>query len=174
MGDIQKKLYSTIPMLSVSCSVMRRDFFDRLGGFDTLCHSNDWVLNIRIFNQLSSRTQFAYILDTVFAYRMHANNISKDQNRMIVLLTQVVERYIPSEHQNRQYANIYFFTALNMITQGQYSNSFGSLRSSLSYEFHISRICIYVLALVSPISHIARHFPNLFTFLKKIVQKISG
>lgn len=28
--DIQKKLYTTIPMLSVSCSVIRRDFFDQI------------------------------------------------------------------------------------------------------------------------------------------------
>jgi hypothetical protein len=153
---------------------MRRDFFDRLGGFDPLCQSNDWVLNIRIFGQLTSRSQFAYILDPVFAYRMHVNNISKDQNRMVALLTQVVERYIPLEYQNKQYANIYFFTALNLLTQGQYKNSLSSLSSSLSYEFHISRICIYVLALVSPTAYIVKHFPNLFTFLKKIVQKISG
>ena len=174
IDNIQQKLYTTIPMLSVSCSVMRRDFFDRLGGFDPLCQSNDWVLNIRIFQHLVSRDSFSYVLDPVFAYRMHENNISKDQNRMIVLLAQVVERYIPSEYQNRQYANIYFFTALNLIIQRQYRDSLESLQHSLSCEFHFSRISMYILALVSPTAYIARYFPNLFTFLKKIVQKISG
>ena len=172
--DIQKKLHTTIPMLSVSCSVMRRDFFDRLGGFDLLCQSNDWVLNIRIFQHLVSREQFSYILDPVFAYRMHANNISKDQNRMITLLTQVVDRYIPIEYREQQYANIYFFSALNLITQSRYHESFRFLRYSLGYEFHISHICIYVLAFVSPTAYIANHFPSLFAILKKIVQKISG
>ncbi len=174
IGNIHKRLYTTIPMLSVSCSVMRRDFFDQIGGFDPLCQSNDWVLNIRIFQNLVSRDAFSYVLDPVFAYRMHGNNISKDHNRMINLLTQVVERYIPSRYQNRQYANIYFFTALNLIVQEQYRDSLKSLRHSLSYEFHFTRICVYVLALVSPTAYIARYLPNLFIFLKKIVQKISG
>ncbi len=172
--DIQKKLYTTIPMLSVSCSVMRRDFFDQIWGFDSHCQSNDWVLNIRIFQHLMSDKNFTYSLDPVFAYRMHANNISKDQNRMIELLTQVVDNYIPIEYRQKQYANMYFFSALNLITQSRYSDSLRFFRSSLTYEFYISRICIYLLALVSPITYIAHHFPNIFVILKKIVQKLSG
>ena len=173
IGDIQQKLYTTIPMLSVSCSVMRRDFFDRLGGFDPFCQSNDWVLNIRIFQCLVSREQFSYILDPVFAYRMHASNISKDQDRMIALLTEVVDRYIPWEYRTRQYANIYFFASLNLITQQRYRRSLRLFRIALSHELQFSRVLIYCLALVSPAHFIAERYPRVFSFIRRTVQRIS-
>ncbi len=171
--DIQQKLYTTIPMLSVSCSVMRRDFFDRLGGFDPLCQSNDWVLNIRIFGHLVSRDQFSYILDPVFAYRMHASNISKDQNRMITLLTQVVDRYIPIKYRGRQYANIYFFASLNLIAQQRYRRSLQLFRIALSHELQFSQVLIYCLALVSPAHLIAERYPRVFSLIRRTIQRIS-
>ncbi len=174
IDHIQKKLYTTIPMLSVSCSIMRWDFFDRLGGFDPLCQSNDWVLNILIFQQLASPNQFAYILDPVFAYRMHASNISKDQDRMIALLTQVVERYVPEEYRERQYANIYFFSSLNLIIQSRYRDSFRFLRISCSHRLQFSRVLIYCLALVSPTRWIAARHPRIFSTIKKMIQRISN
>ncbi len=174
IDNIQKKLYTTIPMLSVSCSVMRRDFFDRLGWFDPLCQSNDWVLNIRIFQYLTSREQFSYILDPVFAYRMHANNISKDQNRMIGLLTQVVDRYIPVEYREKQYANIYFFASLNLIIQQQYRQSLRLFRTALSHELQFARVLIYCIALVSPARFIADRFPQIFARIRQIIQQIIG
>lgn len=161
-------------MLSVSCSVMRRDFFDRLGGFDPLCQSNDWVLNIRIFRHLISREQFSYILDPVFAYRMHANNISKDQNKMITLLTQVVDRYIPIEYREQQYANIYFYSSLNLIVQGQYRQSLRLFRAVHTHGLQFARVLIYCLALVSPARFIADRFPRVFTFIRQIIQRING
>lgn len=62
IGDIQQRLYTTIPMLSVSCSVIRRDFWPNWG-FDTMSQSNDWVLNIRIFQHLESRKSFHIFLN---------------------------------------------------------------------------------------------------------------
>ncbi len=171
--DIQKKFYTTIPMLSVSCSVIRRDFFDEIGGFDTMCQSNDWVINIRIFQHLASKKNFSYVFEPVFAYRMHENNISKDSKKMIKLLREVVDHYIPLEYKDKQYANIYFFTALNGVAAHRYMESFRLFRISLSFEYHLSRIFIYILALVSPVSFIARHFPKLFSFLKKCVQRFT-
>jgi glycosyltransferase involved in cell wall biosynthesis len=173
MDDIQKKLYTTIPMLSVSCSVMRRDFFDRIWGFDLLCQSNDWVLNIRIFQYLTSHEQFSYILDPVFAYRMHANNISKDQSRMIRLLTQVVDLYIPVEYREKQYANMYFFASLNLIIQQQYRQSLRLFRTALSHELQFARVVLYCLALVSPARFIADRFPQIFARIRQIIQSIS-
>ncbi len=164
----------TIPMLSVSCSVMRRDFFDEIGGFDMMCQSNDWVLNIRIFQHLISEKNFSYILDPVFAYRMHDNNISKNLKKMIKLLTEVTDHYVPLEYRNKQYANIYFYTALNAIVLKQYIESIRFLRLSLGFEYHITRIFIYSLALVSPMNYIAKHYPRVFSFLKKCAQRVSS
>ena len=171
---IQKELYTTIPMLSVSCSVMRRDFFDQIGGFDTICQSNDWVLNIRIFQHLTSKRSFSYILQPVFAYRMHENNISKDSKKMIKLLKEVVDHYIPIEYKDKQYANIYFFTALNEIVARRYRESLRLFIASRSFEYHISRVFIYILALISPVRFIARYFPKLFSCLKKIIQRVTS
>ena len=172
--EIQKKLYTTIPMLSVSCSVMRRNFFDQIGGFDPLCQSNDWVLNIQIFQNLISRDAFSYVLDPVFAYRMHGNNISKDHNRMINLLAQVVERYVPWEYTERQYANIYFFASLNLIQQQEYISSLKLFRISLSHDLQVIRVFIYLLAFVSPTRFIADRFPRVFTLIRQIIQRING
>lgn len=172
--DIQQKLYTTIPMLSVSCSVMRRDFFDEIGGFDMMCQSNDWVLNIRIFQHLTTQKSFSYILDPVFAYRMHEHNISKNPKKMITLLTEVVDHYIPLDFRDKQYANIYFYSALNARAARRYMDSLFFLRRSLAFEFYFSRVLIYVITVLSPVSSIARYFPRTFSFLKKCVQRFTA
>ncbi len=173
LQDIQKRLYMTIPMLSVSCSVIRRDFFVSIWGFDTACQSNDWVLNIRIFQHLKSKESFTYLLDPVFAYRIHIGNISKDPKRMVELLSWVIEHYLPQEYKNRGYANLYFHIALNAIVAHRYRNSLQLFQASQAFEYQFSRIIIYFLALISPVSFIARYFPKCFSFLKKIIQRIS-
>ncbi len=173
IGDIKKKLYTTIPMLSVSCSIIRKDFFDQIWGFDPSCQSNDWVLNIRIFQHLTSRNNFSYVLDPVFAYRMHDKNISKDQNRMINLLSEVVDIYIPKEYRNIQYGNIYFFTSLNYLTQYDYLKALRFFRKSLSFDFRIFRIPVFMVAILTPTAFIIKCFPKSFTFLKKMIQRLS-
>ncbi len=170
--DIREVLYTTIPMLSVSCSVIRRDFFTHIGWFDTACQSNDWVLNLRIFQNIEKKEECTYVLDPVFAYRIHSQNISKDQKKMTKLLTEVVDRYHGEKYKNIGYSNIYFFVALNNILQHRYIESFVIFRKSLEFQFRFWRILLYVFTLVSPVTWISKTFPRLFSFLKKIMQKI--
>ena len=92
---------------------------------------------------------------------------------MIKLLKEVVDIYVPVVYRDIQYGNIYFFTALNKITQHQYSDAFRLWKISLSFDFRISRIFIFIFAIVSPIGYIARNFPIFFSFLKKMIQRFS-
>ena len=168
---IKKELYTTIPMMSVSSCLMRKDFFDAIGWFDPDCRSNDWVLNLRIFSKLTSKSQFSYISTPVFAYRIHAQNISKDQVRMRDLLAEVVDKYIPPEYKNLEYGNIYFFTSLNFILQWEYRKSYRNFLQSLRFDFRPMRIIIYIVALMSPVRYIADRHPKLFMSIKKTIQK---
>lgn len=101
---------------------------------------------------------------------MHDNNISKDQNRMIKLLKEVVDTYVPLIYRNIQYGNIYFFSSLNLILQHKYHKAFELWRISLSFDFRISRIFIFIFAIISPVGYISRNFPRFFSFLKKCIQ----
>ena len=50
-GSVDKTLelmYTTIPVLIVSTTVLKRDFIEKIWWFDDRINSNDWILNIKI------------------------------------------------------------------------------------------------------------------------------
>ena len=169
--EIRKTLYITIPMLSISTSLIKKDFFDLIGGFDKDIWSNDWILNIKIRNTITNKNEIKFYEIPCFAYRMHDSNISKDQEKMITLLTQVVERYHPEKYKNIAYSNIYFFSSLNAILQKNYKISYQYITQSLSYKPDIKRILIYILSLCMPHIIFNKFSPNKRAKIKQWFQK---
>ena len=174
IDHIRARLFENIPMLSISCSVIRRDFFLEIWWFDNRCQSNDWVLNIRIMNSISSREAIGYVLDPVFAYRMHSANISKNQERMITLLVEVVENYFPWKYKMQGYSNIFFTASLNYLTQGECKKSCKAIKKSLQSQFSLAHLIIYILVYVSPVAWLSHKFPQIFNWCKKFIQHITS
>jgi len=65
---------------SASCVLIKKECFDRLGGFDeSLTSSEDWDMWLRI----SAQYEFAMVPDTLVGLRAHSQNMSKNVERMV-------------------------------------------------------------------------------------------
>lgn len=45
-------------MLSLSTALIKKDYFDLIGGFDPDIRSNDWILNIKLFQNFHAKDEF--------------------------------------------------------------------------------------------------------------------
>lgn len=107
---ISRYLKSNTPLLSLSCTLFRKSFFQSIGGFDESGFSNDWITNIKIFKKIKKQTEFYIDYTPVFAYRIHDNNISKNPDLQLKLLTHVIEKYCLDEAKAQLYEKAYFVT----------------------------------------------------------------
>lgn len=168
--DTRKILYTTIPMLSISTAVIKRSFFDQIGWFDNQIWSNDRILNIKIREHIKNKEEVWFDKTACFAYRMHDDNISKNQKKMLKLLSQVVEKYHPEKYKAIGYSNIYFFISLNYLLQGKKKPSWETFYESIRYNFDIKRIFVYFFAFFIPHTILINFPPKLKSSLKKFFQ----
>ena len=101
---------------------------------------------------------------------MHDDNISKNQKKMLKLLSQVVEKYHPEKYKAIGYSNIYFFISLNYLLQGKKKPSWETFYESIRYNFDIKRIFVYFFAFFIPHTILINFPPKLKSSLKKFFQ----
>jgi hypothetical protein len=162
----------TIPMLSISTCIIKHDFFHNIGWFDPNSRSNDRILNIKIFENIQNHSEIAYCEIPCFAYRMHPNNISKDQKKMITLLSQVVQQYFPDKYKKIWYSNIYFFASLNYILQNKFKESYQGIKTSQKYQKSLKRRIVWGSSIIIPTKLIHKLPTNWLIFIKKLIQKM--
>ncbi len=164
-------MYTTIPVLIVRKTVLRRSFIEKIWWFDEKINSNDRILNIKIWNNLKYIDEVKFDKDPCFGYRIHDNNISKDQKRMLKLLSEVIEKYHPDKYKKIAYSNAYFFVSLNLILQNKRRESFSYFKQSIKFRKSIKRLFIYLLAIITPRKLIQKLPYNFTTKIKKFIQK---
>lgn len=90
-----------VPGLYLQGCTIRRDFFDKINGFENML-ADDWAFNIKVFRTLlETDYEYKYNSSPVFAYRIHENNIHKNIKRQYTLIDEVVEKLIPDD--NKKY-----------------------------------------------------------------------
>lgn len=97
--SILQYLYTNVSPLYLQSCLIRRDFVQKVGGFDESVLADDWVLNIRMFQALQHAGEFAYADEDVFYYRRHGTNTSKDLALQSRRVLEVIDKYTPVEHQ---------------------------------------------------------------------------
>lgn len=166
---ILNEIACKIPMLSVSTSLIKKSFIDEIWWFDDNCFSNDFVLNIKIFQHLKSSEEFGVYEKIAFWYRINDNNISKNYDRILKMLKEVLDKYCPEELKPIWYSNIYFTNALSNLTVWEYKKAVISMHKSTKYKFSIKKIWFFILSLLIPYKLINRIPPKK---LQKIKSKI--
>lgn len=166
---ILNEIVCKVPMLSVSSSLIKKSFLEEIWWFDDRCFSNDFVLNIKIFQHLKSREEFDVYDKIAFWYRINDNNISKNYDRILTMLKEVLDKYCPEELKSLWYSNIYFTNALSNLTIWKYKKSINSMHKSMKYKFSIKKIWFFILSLFIPYKLIYKIPPRK---LQKIKQKI--
>ncbi len=149
-SKILASIYCKIPLLSLSSTLIKKEFITQIWGFDEKILSNDWILNIKIFQNLKSSKEFDMNFTSAFAYRIYENNTSKNYDRILTLLSQVIEKYCPKTWQNLWYSNIYFTNSLSNLSIWNHKKAFISIRKSIEYKFELKKILFFIIALIIP------------------------
>jgi hypothetical protein len=87
---------SEVPALFIQAMIIRRSFLHKLGGFDEQTNSDDWALNIKIFQSLREPNEFAFEDIDVFLYRSHENQFHNSSIHMNELIQRVASNYFTS------------------------------------------------------------------------------
>jgi hypothetical protein len=167
---ILNHIYCKVPLLSLSSSLIKKDFINEIWCFDETILSNDWILNIKIFQNLKLWEEFRVDKTPAFAYRIYENNISKNYDKILLLLSQVIEKYCPKDLQNIGYSNIYFTNALSNLTIWNYKKAFDSIKKSIKYKFEVKKIILFIIWIIW--SSIIKFIPkNILNKIKSIILK---
>ena len=168
INEIRKSFYTTNPKCSISTSVINLDFFRKIWWFDPNIQINDWVLNIKIVNNIESEKEIWVVDIPCFAYRMSEWNMTKNYDNMIKEQYEILKRYVNKEYRNMWYSNIYYEASLLYLRQNSIWKAFKLLKQSLSNRFSLKRIIIFLSYMLTPLKLIEK-IPN---WLKTKIFKI--
>lgn len=169
---ILNEIICKIPMLSVSTSLIKKDFLDEIWWFDDKCFSNDFVLNIKIFQNLKSSNEFSVYDKIAFWYRINDNNISKDYDRILKMLKEVLDKYCPDELRPIWYSNIYFTNALSNLTVWKRTKALKSMQKSIKYKFSLKKVILFIVSFFIPYRLINKIPPKKLQKIKSKILKI--
>jgi glycosyltransferase involved in cell wall biosynthesis len=119
----------------VQSTLIKRSFYHTVGGHDTRCVIDDWVLNLRLFAQLQHATQFSFSNIPFCLRRLHDTNIHKNQSRHWAGIQQVYQRYTPPKHRNLVLATMCWTFAKQALKQRNKALALGYALKSLRYQF---------------------------------------
>jgi glycosyltransferase involved in cell wall biosynthesis len=91
-------LCKRVSRLFLQGTVIRRDFCERFGGFDTSKVADDYAFMTKAFTTMIILGQnFKFFEDIFWIYRVHKRNIHTDQYRQRQLVFEVVAEYVPKD-----------------------------------------------------------------------------
>ena len=164
--ELREMFYTTNPKCSISTSIIDLDFFRKIWWFDPNIQINDWVLNIKIMENIKSENEL-WVYDTpCFAYRMNEWNMTKNIDNMLKEQKMVIDNYVKDEYISTWYSNIYYEASLLSLRQNKYKKAFSNLKKSLYMKFSFKRLMIFFVYLITPVKLIEK-IPS--GFKKKIL-----
>lgn len=169
LQTIRHKLFTNIPMCSISCAVIKKSFFDKIWGFDNDLLSNDYLLNVKIRNSICNKDKEVFFEKTpCFAYRIQNESISHNNKRMNILVTQVIERYckdidLKKKIINKFKADLYYQNSIDNINNKRYKKWIENLKLAITYNFKIVLIIRFIFYTIFPkkvVDKIIKIIPN--------------
>lgn len=156
LKEVREMFYTTNPKCSISTSVINLEFFRKIWWFDPNIQINDWVLNIKIFENIKTLNEINIYDIPCFAYRMNEWNMTKNMDNMLKEQSAVLNNYVKDEYRNVGFSNIYFEASLWYLRQNKYKKAFSYLKKSLRLGFSIKRLIIFFAYLVTPLNLIEK------------------
>jgi glycosyltransferase involved in cell wall biosynthesis len=134
-AEISRYLYTHVSPLFLQTTLMRRELIEQIGGFDPQLLADDWLLNSRIFSQLASRDQFAYLDEVMFLYRLHPHNVHRDTERQHRLKLEFVEKHTPDDLKPEAFSNIHYLLARSDLNSLKFAESWRHYRLGQQHKF---------------------------------------
>ena len=107
----------------IQAMLIRRDFLMTLGGFDEETGSDDWSLNIRIFQALQLEREFLFLDRYAFLYRVHEMQMHRAGEFMTPMKRKVVRKYFSLENRSKFICQNYVRKAFGLLLQRRFKLS---------------------------------------------------
>lgn len=138
---ILRRIYVRPSPFFLQTALVRKEFLDGIGGFDSGLDIADWVLNIRMFRSLAHTGRFAYVDEDLFYHRMHGHNTSSDVDRYVGMKLRVIDSYTPQDLLKTAYSNLYWSAGWTYFKKvGDRSSAYGYFVKSLKARPGLFRI----------------------------------
>ena len=138
-AEIRNFLYTNVNPIFIQTLLARRSFMEQFDFLNEEIMADDWHLNTRVFENLKTQSEYAYIDEPLVYYRLHENNVHKNIQRHTKLKLDYIAQVTPKTLQRQAKANIYFDIAKKSLAAGHYKQSINYWVSSLKKEFMFSR-----------------------------------
>ncbi len=86
-----------VPALFIQSMLIKKSFLYEIGAFDEETNSDDWSLNIRIFQSLKESSEFAFNDVDVFLYRAHPGQFHRSSVYMNELIQRIIDKYLTQQ-----------------------------------------------------------------------------
>jgi alpha-1,3-rhamnosyltransferase len=113
-------LLRTAPGFYIQAMLIRREFLLELGGFDEETGSDDWSLNIRIFQTLQQEKEFIFLDRNSFLYRAHESQTHRTNEFMRPMKRKVVRKYFSLENRAKYTCQNYIKNAFGLCIQRKF------------------------------------------------------
>jgi len=101
IGPTRDLVLRTAPGFYIQALLVKKNFLHYVGGLDDNTGSDDWSLNIRIFQSLASDCEFLYLDKYAFLYRVHENQAHRTSSFMHPMKRNVVRKYFTLENRSK-------------------------------------------------------------------------
>lgn len=154
LDDLREYFYTSNPLCSISTSVIDLDFFRKIWWFDPTIQINDWVLNIKIMEDINSLREIDVCDVPCFAYRMNEWNMTKNIDNMLKEQCAIINKYSIDKYKDITFGNCYYKASLQFLRYWKYKKAFHYIKLSLKKNFSAKRLVLFLLYLIAPLKMI--------------------
>jgi glycosyltransferase involved in cell wall biosynthesis len=136
-GNVWEKIVVNDMISNGSSAMVRRSCFETVGVFDPNLTSAE---DRDMWTRIAARYPFAVVKEPLTLYRQHPNSMTKNRQRMIQNLRQVIEKAFQSAPlellylRNRSYGRFNLFQSWNSIDEGNYKEAMHFRRQALLHH----------------------------------------
>lgn len=144
-----KSLYdyatNEVPALFIQSMLIQRSFLYEIGAFDEETNSDDWALNIRIFQSLKNPSEFIFDDVDVFLYRIHEEQFHRSSSNMSEVIQRVIIKYLTPHQLAKFKLKFEMATCLRAAFKFDLNKLLNALRAinNLACEIKLTRLDIY-------------------------------
>jgi glycosyltransferase involved in cell wall biosynthesis len=139
---------STAPGFYIQAMLIKRDFLTKIGGFDEETGSDDWSLNIRIFQTLQDKREFLFLDRYAFLYRVHEMQVHRVSEFMTPMKRKVVRKYFSLENRSKFVCQSYVRRAFRLLLQRKFKlgSQYIKMARYIGFSNGIPYICLWNFA----------------------------
>ena len=123
-----QSLLTKSPALYMQAMLISRELLCAIGGIDEETGSDDWALNIRVFQSLKKSDEYIFLENNAFMYRLHAQQNHRVRQFMSPMIRRVVRKYFSLENRSHYFCNQYLKCAFRCFFSGNLKKSIRYLK----------------------------------------------